>query len=51
MTEELPSPLAQDSDYDGAWKEALRKFLRKILECYFPAIAAADRVGASAGVV
>ena len=27
MTEEVPSPLAQDSDYDGAWKEALRKFL------------------------
>jgi hypothetical protein len=30
----------QDSDYDGAWKEALRKYLRDILECYFPAIAA-----------
>jgi hypothetical protein len=31
----------QDSDYDGAWKEALRQFLPAILECYFPAIAAA----------
>ena len=41
MTEQLPSPPAQDSDYDGAWKEALRRFLRKILECYFPAVAAA----------
>ncbi len=30
----------QDSDYDGAWKEALRQFLPAILECYFPAIAA-----------
>ncbi len=30
----------QDSDYDGAWKEALRLHLREILEKYFPAVAA-----------
>jgi hypothetical protein len=31
----------QDSDYDGAWKEVLRQYLRQILEMYLPAIAAA----------
>jgi len=30
----------QDSDYDGAWKEAVRTFLQEILQCYFPAVAA-----------
>jgi hypothetical protein len=30
----------QDSDYDGAWKEVLRQYLREILEKYLPAIAA-----------
>jgi len=30
----------QDSDYDGAWKEALRSFFQEILQCYFPAVAA-----------
>jgi len=39
MTDQTAS-IAQDSDYDGAWKEALRKYLREILECYFPAVAA-----------
>jgi hypothetical protein len=29
----------QDSDYDGAWKEALRKFFQEIIQCYFPAVA------------
>ena len=33
-------PPAQDSDYDGAWKEAIRLYLRAILEKYFPAVAA-----------
>ena len=41
MMEPSPSPPVQDSDYDGAWKEALRRFLREILEKYFPAVAAA----------
>jgi hypothetical protein len=41
LTEQPPSPPAQDSDYDGAWKEALRRFLREILERYFPAVAGA----------
>lgn len=27
---------AQDSDYDGAWKEALRLHLAAFLDCYFP---------------
>jgi hypothetical protein len=30
----------QDSDYDGAWKEALRSFFQEILQVYFPAVAA-----------
>ncbi|NUQ63963.1 MAG: DUF4351 domain-containing protein [Pirellulales bacterium] len=30
----------QDSDYDGAWKDALRLHFRGILEKYFPAVAA-----------
>jgi hypothetical protein len=31
ITDQPPPNLpAQDSDYDGAWKEALRKFLRAI---------------------
>ena len=34
-------PAAQQSDYDGAWKEALGQHFRKILEKYFPAMAAA----------
>ena len=29
-----------DSDYDGAWKEALRRHFRQLLEKYFPAAAA-----------
>ena len=29
----------QDSDYDGAWKEALRLYLRAFIEQYFPALA------------
>jgi transcription termination factor NusB len=41
LTERASDDLVQDSDYDGAWKEALRQFLPAILECYFPAIAAA----------
>jgi hypothetical protein len=35
------TPAEQDSDYDGAWKEALRRYFREILEKYFPAMAAA----------
>ncbi len=31
----------QDSDYDGAWKEALRTHLRELLKKYFPAVYAA----------
>jgi hypothetical protein len=31
----------QDSDYDGAWKEALRTHLRELLTKYFPAVYAA----------
>ena len=31
----------QDSDYDGAWKEALREHFREFLEKYFPAMCAA----------
>ena len=31
----------QDSDYDGAWKEALRQHFAEILRKYFPAMAAA----------
>ena len=27
----------QDSDYDGAWKEAFRRFLCELLKVYFPA--------------
>jgi hypothetical protein len=30
----------QDSDYDGAWKEALREHFREILDKYFPAVCA-----------
>lgn len=30
----------QDSDYDGAWKDALHLHLREILEKFFPAVAA-----------
>ena len=41
MTEQPLSPPAQDSDYDGAWKEAGRMYLRQIIERYFPAVAAA----------
>jgi hypothetical protein len=40
MNDQPASDCVQDSDYDGAWKEALRRFLRAILECYFPAMAA-----------
>ncbi len=32
-------PPVQDSDYDGAWKEALRVHFRELLESYFPAAA------------
>ena len=28
----------QDSDYDGAWKETLRRYLRELLRKYFPLI-------------
>ncbi|NLX95335.1 MAG: DUF4351 domain-containing protein [Rhodopirellula sp.] len=35
-----PKPAEQDSDYDGAWKEALRLHFREILTVYFSAIAA-----------
>jgi len=31
----------QDSDYDGAWKETLRRYLRDLLRRYFPPIHAA----------
>ena len=31
----------QDSDYDGAWKEALRHHLAEFLAKYFPAMHAA----------
>ena len=43
MTNTVPTARVsvQDSDYDGAWKEALRKFFQRILERYFPAMAAA----------
>jgi hypothetical protein len=30
----------QESDYDGAWKEALRQYFREILDKYFPTISA-----------
>jgi hypothetical protein len=37
----MPNDLSvQDSDYDGAWKEALRRYFPEILQCYFPAVAA-----------
>jgi hypothetical protein len=40
MSESSPrQPPAQDSDYDGAWKEALRSYFRQLLEKYFPAMA------------
>jgi len=29
----------QDSDYDGAWKEALHQYFREILKQYFPGVA------------
>jgi hypothetical protein len=45
MTDEIPTPDEdQDSDYDGAWKEAvraLRRFLRAFLAKYFPQVYAA----------
>ena len=31
----------QDSDYDGAWKEAFRRYLHRLLKVYFPAMHAA----------
>jgi len=41
MSEEPQQPPPdQDSDYDGAWKEALRNHFREVLEKYFPAAAA-----------
>ncbi len=36
----IPDLSVQDSDYDGAWKEALRRYFPEILQCYFPAVAA-----------
>ena len=41
MTQLLPESDddRQDSDYDGAWKEALRLHLRAFIEQYFPALA------------
>src|SRR5437016_12651377 len=33
-------PQGQDSDYDGAWKEALRLHFREFVFKYFPRIAA-----------
>jgi len=41
MSEDRPGELpSQDSDYDGAWKEALRCHFQGLLEKYFPAAAA-----------
>ena len=31
-------PPEHDSDYDGAWKEALRKYFRAFMQMYFPAV-------------
>ncbi len=36
MTDELLDIDEQDSDYDGAWKEAIRDFFRAFIEVYFP---------------
>lgn len=36
---ELSDDDRQDSDYDGAWKEALRLFLRRFIEKFFPRLA------------
>ena len=37
MTDESSFPeYEQDSDYDGAWKEALRVYLREFMAKYFP---------------
>ncbi len=42
MSEDSPrQPPVHDSDYDGAWKEALRCYFQEILQKYFPATAAA----------
>jgi hypothetical protein len=37
MSEVSRDPPEHDSDYDGAWKEALRLFLPAFIEKYFPA--------------
>ncbi len=40
MSETSPrQPSPHDSDYDGAWKDALRGHFRELLEKYFPAAA------------
>jgi hypothetical protein len=36
--DELSADDRQDSDYDGAWKEALRSHLSEFIECCFPAL-------------
>ena len=36
---ELSDDDRQDSDYDGAWKEALRSHLRRFIEKFFPRLA------------
>ena len=36
---EQPDDDRQDSDYDGAWKEALRSHLRRFIEKFFPRLA------------
>jgi len=42
MTDEVtPLDQDQDSDFDGAWKEALRRFLRQFVAKYFPLVDAA----------
>lgn len=37
MSEASREPPGHDSDYDGAWKEALRLYLATFIEKYFPA--------------
>ena len=41
----------QDSDYDGAWKEALRRYFPEILQCYCPGVAATIHTAAGTGLL
>ena len=39
MADAIPDDDRQESDYDGAWKEAVRFHLREFIERYFPKLA------------